>query len=82
MNYIILFVAAFINIKTVNTLFEDNVSQIKVYYLTYVGENINELLSELYYRNKAGHSYSDINENKIATCDSKYPAVIIDPLVN
>ena len=57
---------ALINVKTVNTLFEDNVSQIKVYYLTYVGKNINELLSELYYRNKAGHSYSDINENKVA----------------
>ena len=56
-----------VNITPVNTLFEDNVSQVKVYYLTYIGEDANKLLSELYYRNKEGNKVAPDDKNLIYT---------------
>ena len=55
-----------VNVKEVNTLFKDGVKEINVYYLRYIGDNVNELLSEIYYRNIKEHSYPDIDENKVA----------------
>ena len=59
-------VNASVNVKEVNTLFEDGVTQINACYLKYVGGNVNELLSEIYYRNNEFHSYPDIDQNKLA----------------
>lgn len=51
----------------VNTLQAQNVTYIKVSYLIlkYMKDTEN-LLSELYYRNKEGHSYADVGGNKVA----------------
>ena len=52
--------------KEVNTLFEDRVTSVKVYYLKFKDmKRASELLSELYYRNSAGHSYADYEEYKL-----------------
>ena len=51
-------------INPVNTLFKDNVNEVKVSYLSFKGENIQDLLSELYYRNSEGKSYADVDEHK------------------
>ena len=52
--------------KAVNTLFEDSVTSIKVYYLKFKDmKRAPELLSELYYRNSAGHSFADYEEYKL-----------------
>ena len=59
-------VHADVAVQRVNTRYESNVQSIKVAYLKlndYV--NVENLLSELYYRNNEGHSYADINDNKV-----------------
>ena len=54
-------------VTKVNTLFKEGVDKVLVYYLA-LKDSINpsSLLSELYYRNRAGNSYADIDLNKAA----------------
>ena len=54
-----------VRVKSVNTLFKNNVTTVKVYYLCLANRvDVKELLSEIYYRNKAGNSYADVDTNK------------------
>ena len=59
-----------ISITPTKTLFskEDTIDSVKVSYLK-LNDKINpkDLLSELYWRNNEGHSYADIDANKIGT---------------
>ena len=52
-----------LTVEPVNTLHDKNVNSIKVYYLA-LKQNVKGLLSDLYYRNQAGHSYPDYETNK------------------
>ena len=56
------------NLTLVQEVYELNKKQsakeVKVYYLVLEGDK-QQLRSELYYRNKKGHSYADIDQNKI-----------------
>ena len=60
-------------VKTVNTLFKDSVDKIQVSYLKLKEDvDLSSLNAELYYRNKAGHSYADIDSNKVAPGENGY----------
>lgn len=59
-------VHADVAVQRTNTKYESDVQSIKVAYLKlndYV--NVENLLSELYYRNTKGRSYADIDDNKV-----------------
>ena len=54
-------------VNNTNTLFVDNVDKVQVSYLRLKDDvDVNVLLSELYYRNKVGNSYADVDINKQA----------------
>ena len=62
-----------IPIKEVNTLFNDSVKNVWVSYLKLNGDvDLSILNSELYYRNKEGHSYADTDLNRVAPGEAGY----------
>ena len=64
---------ATLDVTQVNTLFQDSVRAVDVYYLRLKDDtDLNSLNSELYYRNKEGHSYADTDSNKVAPGEDGY----------
>jgi hypothetical protein len=62
-----------VSVKTANTLFKDGVDKIQVSYLKLKEDvDLSSLNAELYYRNKAGHSYADVDSNKVAPGEDGY----------
>ena len=59
---------ATVGVQPVNTLLrEEPVSSIEVYYLALKeGVEVSSLLSELYYRNREGNTFADVESNKLA----------------
>ena len=65
-----------LSVREVNTLFKEGVKTVTVYYLALkAGVNASVLLSELYYRNIAGHTYADYDVNKYEPVDG---VILID----
>ena len=66
-------VNTFLDVNMVNTLFHDSVDKIQVSYIKLKeGIDLSILNSELYYRNKEGHSYADTDLNKVAPGEDGY----------
>ena len=62
-----------VSVQEVNTLFKDGVKEIQVSYLKLKDvADLRTLNSELYYRNKEGRSYADIDSNKVAPGEDGY----------
>ena len=62
-----------VDVQEVNTLFKDGVEKIQVSYLKLKNiDALPTLNSELYYRNREGHSYADIESNKVAPGEDGY----------
>jgi hypothetical protein len=62
-----------LDVTEVNTLFQDSVNAVTVSYLKLKDVNdLANLNSELYYRNKAGRSYADVDANKVAPGEDGY----------
>jgi hypothetical protein len=53
-----------VQVAKVNTLLEDSVTSVSVYYLV-LKTDAKNLISNLYYRNSAGNSYADVDGNRI-----------------
>lgn len=65
-----------IKVESANTLF-GNVNEVPVSWVKFTGD-VTDLLSEVYYRNKAGHAYADISINKVDPTSNDYS--IYDPI--
>ena len=64
-----------IAVAKVNELLKSNVTYVNVSYLALKeGFYVEDLLSELYYRNKAGNSFADVDSNKITPDMAMYKA--------